>query len=61
LHPVWRLPSELVLLLILAELLASAEGERVAPRSSPRPRSAPPPKRVARRGRSSLSGRRPRG
>jgi len=61
LHPVWRLPSELVFLLILAELLAAAEGDRVPARGSWRPRSAPAPRRIPRRDRSSLSGRRPRG
>jgi hypothetical protein len=55
------MPSEVLLVLILAELLAASEGWDRAPRSAPRPRSAPPPRRPARTARGALSGRRPRG
>jgi hypothetical protein len=61
LRPVWKLPSELVFLLILAELMASAEGERIPPRATGRPQRATRPRKVARPARGSLSGRRPRG
>jgi hypothetical protein len=61
LPPVWRIPPEVLLVLILAELLAAADGWDRAPRSVARPRSAPPPRRIAVAGRGALCGRRPRG
>jgi hypothetical protein len=51
----------LVVILLLAERLAAAQGRGKAPRRVGRARSAAVPRRTSRAGRGSVSGRRPRG
>lgn len=61
---VWRLDPNLVMLLILAELLAAAEGRGEAPRTlgeARRARRSAPARRKPQLVRGTLSGRRPRG
>lgn len=61
---IWRLDPNLIMLLLLAEMLAAAEGRGTAPRVAGRPgrdAGASTPRRKPQLARGTLSGRRPRG